>query len=56
VLVVSNYTGAEVPGVSLDGKALVPDVDYLASLDPATQKVWITLRATFQGTRQVSVE
>jgi hypothetical protein len=56
VLVVSNYTGAEVPGVSLDGKALVPDVDYLASLDPATQKLWITLRAAFQGTRQISIE
>lgn len=55
VLVVSNYTGSKVPSVTLDGKALVPDVDYLASLDSATQKVWITLRATFQGTRQLSI-
>ncbi len=30
MLVVSNYTGTEVPGVTLDGKALAPDVDYLA--------------------------
>jgi hypothetical protein len=56
VLVISNYTGTEVPALTLDGKALVPDVDYLASVDPSSQKVWITVRATFQGTRELTVE
>jgi hypothetical protein len=56
VLVVSNFSGQTVPAISLDGQTLEPDVDYLASIDSANQKLWVTLRASFQGTRQISIE
>jgi hypothetical protein len=56
LLVVASFSGAKAPGVSLDGTALVPDVDYLASVDTATQKLWITLRATLQGEHQITIE
>ncbi len=55
VFVISNFSGAA-PSISLDGQTLEPDVDYLASLDAANQKLWLTLRASFQGTRQISIE
>jgi hypothetical protein len=56
VVVVSNYTGATVPTVKMNGVAGVADVDYLASLDPATQTVWITFRPGWEGVEQITIE
>jgi hypothetical protein len=56
VFVISSFTGSATPSISLDGQPLVADVDYLASLDSASQTLWVTLRASFAGTRQITIE
>ena len=56
VFMISSFSGSATPSISLDGQPLTPDVDYLASLDSASQTLWLTLRANFQGTRQITIE
>jgi hypothetical protein len=54
-VVVSNFTAAVVPAITVDGVAAVADVDFLASIDPVTQTLWITFRPGWEGTKQITI-
>ena len=52
-----GYTAAAPPShVRLAGKELVADVDYFASVDPASKTLWLTLARTVSGSVSVEVQ
>jgi hypothetical protein len=55
VLVVSNYTAAADPVISVGGQTAVADKDFLLSRDTAGQKLWITFRPGWTGTTQIVI-
>ena len=55
IVVVSGFTGTAVPAITVDGMAAVADVDFLASIDPTTQTLWITFRPGWAGTKQITI-
>src|SRR6185295_9551506 len=55
IVVLSGYTDTTVPPITVDGMAAVPDVDFLASIDPTTQTLWITFRPGWTGTKQITI-
>ena len=55
VLVVTGYSAANPPSVSLNGESLTNDVDYDVSLDVVGQKAWITFRLPWTGTTALSI-
>jgi hypothetical protein len=42
----SQFNGAQVTEVKVDGVVLQPGVGYFATVDAATQSVWVTLNGT----------
>lgn len=57
VIVVRNYARATPPSsLKLGGVALQPDTDVFASVVPARQELWITLRKNLTGTSTLSLE
>lgn len=55
IVVVSGFTDAALPAITVDGVAAVADVDFLASIDSATQTLWITFRPGWAGTKQITI-
>jgi hypothetical protein len=56
VLVVTGFTGSAAPGVKVDGAMQTDDVDYLMSLDPMSQQVWITFRPGWTGAHDIEIQ
>ena len=42
----TNFTASQVGEVQVDGVTLQAGVGYFATLDPATQSLWVTLNGT----------
>src|SRR4029077_20737074 len=49
LIIVSNYTGAFPPTVTLNGAPLTSDVGYFGSIRTAPNELWITLNADLAG-------
>ncbi|MCC6808149.1 MAG: hypothetical protein IT381_12055 [Deltaproteobacteria bacterium] len=57
VFQLSGYTKTTPPSsVTWQGQALAADRDYFASVDPATQTLWLTINGTFSGQNTLHVE
>ena len=56
LLIVRSYTSAAYPSsVKVAGTTLVADVDYLASLRPDSNEMWITLNSDLIGTTRLQI-
>jgi hypothetical protein len=56
ILRLRNYMAATAPAhVQLDGKELVADVDYFATVDTTGEVLWITIDRTIKGSAQIAV-
>ncbi len=56
ILVISGFTGATAPSITVDGAATTPDVDVLVSLVPDRQELWITFRPGWSGTHEIAIQ
>jgi hypothetical protein len=56
VLVIHNYTAATAPlSILVNGVSKSADVGYFASVDPANQQLWLTLKGSFSGTSTIRI-
>jgi hypothetical protein len=55
VIVVSGYSSAEAPTVTIAGHKATPDVDYYASVDTKTKSAWVTFPAGWSGNQTVEI-
>jgi hypothetical protein len=52
-----DYTATQPPSrVTRNGRVLVGDVDYFATVDLATQSLWLTLNATATGSETLTID
>ena len=56
VLAIRNYTAATEPKISQDGKALVPGVDFFASVDSASKVAYVTFHNGWTGTQNYELK
>jgi hypothetical protein len=56
VILVTDFPGTTAPRVSSGGRTLTPDMDYFATVDPKSHRVFVTLNATVSGTLGVDVQ
>ncbi|MFP2927514.1 hypothetical protein ACLESO_20420 [Pyxidicoccus sp. 3LG] len=57
VVVLRGYTASAAPTrVTLDGQALAADADFFASVDEATDSLWLTVNRALTGTVTLRVE
>ena len=57
IIVVHNYAAATAPQNLLIGGAVrTKDVGFFASLDPANDRLWLTLNGSFSGSTQVRLQ
>jgi hypothetical protein len=56
IVVIHNYQAALAPAtISVNGISRAADVGYFASLDAASNQLWLTLRGQFSGPTQISL-
>ncbi len=51
----TQFTAAQVSALTIDGVAQQPGVGYFATVDPATQSLWVTLNGTVSAPVSVGV-
>ncbi len=56
VLVVHGWTGGAPTSVRLGERSLYADVEYFASVDAASQTLWLTLPGSFAGSTRIRVQ
>jgi len=57
IVVIHNYRAVNAPErITINGATKIADVDYFASVDPSTQRLWITLNGSFSGSNVIAID